>query len=189
MRTQRLLAVLLLAPLGFFATEARGDCAAPPSYIPAQDAGTVFLRAEYAGCTLTTPMLRQDVDSGTIVALAPYCVDAGDYGGDYEDDCVPAGTYRYGLETPLACMGCGGTAPFWQIVSVLPTLDAGCTRASGNATPTAYTAAPPWPADGGNSVCPNGTGGGCSTSGSVLSFDGLMLVLSLSLFGLRRRKS
>ena len=172
-----------------FATSARADCARPPEYSAAQSGSSVIICEPYpplAGdCMPGAVMLRQEVDSGTVVQLAAFCAD----GGCYQDDCVPPGTYHYGLQTPLKCSGCGNDAPYWASITVADLRDAGCTWTPGNSAPTAHSGAPPWPASAENSVCPpskNGIGCGCGDA-SVLGIDGVLLAVSLGLLWRRRR--
>ena len=134
-------------------------------------------------CGGAIEMLRQNVDSGEVVALANFCVDSSGT-SCYEDECVPNGNYRYGFATPYSCdeVGCAGVA-FWRAASV----SAGgggigtCTISSGNSAPTAYSAGAPWPATGnGEKDCPGCRCGATSPSALV--------VLALAVIYVRRRR-
>jgi hypothetical protein len=146
-------------------------------------------------------LLRQDVSTGAVVSLASACFSELNDGGlafsatgdCYLDECVPPGTYRYGLETPLSChdTGCGGGAPFWGSATVTASVAADCSWSSGNSPPTPVAStAVPWPASGEQfQECPVGFGG-CASAGSVFSFDGCMLAFSIVLlWRYRRRRS
>ncbi len=120
-------------------------------------------------------MLRQDESGGAIVKLADFCAS-----GAYVDECVPPGTYRYGLATPFTCdsAACGGT-PYYVEVTVTQGLSGTCTRSSGDSGPTAATSVP-WTS---NSLVCSGyqetggsttttTSGGTTTSGTTTSPGG-----------------
>ena len=131
-------------------------------------------------------MLRQNIATGEVVQLSGFCDD----NGDYVDECVAAGTYRYGLAAPLTCGGCGGT-PYFTVVDI-ETTDGSCTRTTGDSAPTTYSDAVPWtsPTEAGEIeyVCGDG-GGGCSvTRGapSVFLLHSAALLIGLGWF--RRRK-
>ena len=76
-------------------------------------------------------MLRQNKASGEIMALGAYCGgDAGMLGEScYVDERVPAGTYRYGYQTPKCCHTCCG-AYYYTEVAVPTDPSPSCTRTS-----------------------------------------------------------
>jgi hypothetical protein len=178
-------AKLQLASLGLLALlagPAHANCPAAPGYFLRSTTGSVTICPEPYQCSTSRPLLRQDVATGALVKLAPFCTQAL----CNQDDCVPPGHYRYGLETPLSCSGsCAPSAPYWVEVTVTSTPAADCAWTAGNAQPTSYPAAPPWPASGANVACDNR--GGCSSAGAVLGIDGALFALGLVLTFRKRR--
>jgi hypothetical protein len=178
------------------AAPARADCASSASYdvtlgTPEPTSVTIAIQQADTSelCGGTVPMLRQDIDTGDVVELAAYC----DSQGDFIDECVPAGRYRYGLVSPLPCGGCGGT-PYFEAITV-GAGSAACTRSAGDAGPLAYTGKVPWKSAVGASatedvdyVCVNGEG--CSAGGSlrVHAFD-LLALLGGVAWTIRRRSA
>jgi hypothetical protein len=187
--------VLLVVALATASSTAHADCAAAPQYdavVGAASASTVSVSIDQAEpdqtCGGSTPMLRQNIDTGEVVQLATYCDQ-----DTYLDECVPAGRYRYGLAMALACEGCGGTA-FFTVADVTASSD-GCTLSSGDAGATAYAGDVPWSSPTGASatesidyVCTNGPG--CSAGGKlrVHVFDSLALLVAIA-WSIRRRRS
>ncbi len=173
----------LFAALLVAAPQARSDAAAPEAYYGAVTGNRVIICNSYNVpiCAPSTPMLRQDTASGELVQLATFCLtdsDAG-YTGCYEDECVPAGTYLYGLETPYAdtCAAGADALPpaYWESVSVTAALSGSCARSSGDNGPVAHDGGSPWPADGGQwEACGGSSSGGSSstTSGSSSTTSG-----------------
>ncbi len=137
-------------------------------------------------------------DGGVSSEYAPFEADGGfpvSTGCCFLDRCVPAGIYRYGLTTPIACPnGCSGSAAYWIDVTVTAGLDAGCT---GGAI-TGHPSGAPWPASGPQELTCGSSGpvvslspvsnAGCSSAGTVFGFDGAVLALSLVLWASRRRR-
>jgi len=185
-------AVLVLAGV-LLPGVARADCAEGADYQVTVAANTVTVCTTSATeqCGSAGPLLRQDETLGTVVVVGDAC----DANHCYVDECVPAGTYRYGYETAYSCSeeGCGGVA-FFEEGAVTTALPATCTRTAGNTAPTATTAEPPWGT--GADVGTSKSCGGCSTSltgtrGKVLSFDMLALgagALAMTLRLVRARK-
>src|SRR5262249_40819213 len=112
-------------------------------------------------CPDSGGMLRQDVNGGQIVKLADFCAS-----GNYVDECVPAGTYRYGFAHPLLCDAapCGGT-PYYEGGTRTPQLSSTRTPRPGNAGPTAASSVP-WSSN--ILICTGyqGTGGSGTTTTS-----------------------
>jgi hypothetical protein len=171
--------------------QARADCSTGGEYVVHVKGTTVEVLPESSQpmCGGSVPMLRQDVVSGEVVQLAGSCVD-----GEYVDECVPPGIYRYGFATAFDCSEnhCGSGVEYWGAATVDADAtedDAGaCTRSAGNTAPAPYAGNVPWPASGTQSkACPSGCA--CSsTSGTVLSIDGALVVLSL-IWVLRRGRA
>ena len=181
--------VLILAP-----RPSHADCAAGPYYTLTSMGNTVAvcLRGDpMARCSPYTPptlFLRQDEATGEVVSISTTC----DVTSCFNDECVPPGTYRYGLASPFAC-GCGGAA-FFEEVTVDAALS-NCARDPTSPVPVAGTMTPPW-VMGTNIVasmnCPGGGWGGCEMVGSdrdkVLAVDFLVAAVGLAaVIGRRRR--
>jgi hypothetical protein len=116
--------------------------------------------------------------------------------GNYYDECVPAGTYRYGLQTAFSCdnAGCSSSLPLFTEVTVTTTLPATCTRDATSFAPVATNAVPPWDSNGtitASESCPNH--GGCSyrahTHAGVRAMMLAMLGAGLVLLGRRVRRA
>lgn len=132
-------------------------------------------------CTPSTWFLRQDEATGEVVIIAATCP------GCFNDECVPPGTYRYGLASPFNCSGgvCAGVIPYFAEVTVTAA-PSSCTRDPTSPVPMATIMTPPWGT--GTSVvasmaCP-GCGCGCGTVGSdrdkVLAVDLLVAAVGLA---------
>jgi hypothetical protein len=122
---------------------ARADCAESPAYQATVNGNTVSVSTDFdSTCPGTTAMLRQDVATGAVVDLASYCGTVED-SGSYVDECVPPGTYRYGLQVPFMCEGCGATA-YFAIATVTAALPMSCTRSPGDPGPTTTSTVPAW---------------------------------------------
>ena len=66
-------------------------------------------------------LLREDVASGDVVQLAAYCAECGPcqgFGDEtcFFDECVPAGTYRYGFLVPYECEPASDTTDYYTVV-------------------------------------------------------------------------
>jgi hypothetical protein len=139
-----LASVLLLAPL-VLPRAARADSVAETdtTYLVQAEGSTVTvsLSDSYSDfpCGGSTPLLRQDEATGAAVELT-----SCDGGGDYVDECVPPGTYRYGLATPPQCKAGIADIAFFGEVTVSSVLSPSCVRTSGHMPPVAYSGALPW---------------------------------------------
>jgi uncharacterized protein (TIGR03382 family) len=162
-----------------------------PIYGVTVNGNTVVVCVSDALCNASAPLLREDATTGALVRLAPFCV-AADAGAGiivpdacYQDDCVPKGTYNYGLVTPLPCGGCGNTAAYYDVATVSQDLPAGCMLSSGNSGDVAYDGGTPWPAGAQfESDC-----SGCSQTGSPLfGVSGALALVSLALVWRARRR-
>jgi hypothetical protein len=96
-----------------------------------------------------------------VVTLAPYCNDAG----AFVDECVPAGSYDYGLEAPFSCSECG--AAYYVEVDVGSGGGGTCTRSPGDPGPMDGGTVP-WGDSGPQEPCPSSS----SSSGGVLADSG-----------------
>ena len=176
--------VLILTP-----PPAHADCAGGPDYTLTATGNTVAVCVRGRGCAPLAPFLRQDEATGEVVSIAATC-----QGACFNDECVPPGTYRYGLASPFQCPGgsCGGAPPYFREVTVTAALSS-CTRDPTSPAPMATTMTPPW-AMGTNVVasmtCP---GGGCGMVGGdrdkVLAVDFLVAAIGLTAVIARRRRA
>lgn len=213
-RAPHLLAAAALVLAGLLPAAARANCAAPTGYAAAVTGNTVTVELKnFTGRACPDPggLLRQDADGGQVVTLAQYCSDAG----AYLDECVPPGTYRYGLASPYACQPSSCSTSYYQAVTVTAPLGS-CSRGAGDPGPTAGGTAPwgvsdvvcisggdagPGSGGGGGGAAGGGSGGGGGGSapagtgcgalprgaGAVLWTDGLVLAAGALGLALRRR--
>jgi hypothetical protein len=183
--------------LSAHATAARADCAMPVGYaVREEPAGRVRICLEnFAGRTCPDQgLLRTRVDlrcepAGGAPADPARCAEikkltSCDEAGCFVDECVPAGTYRYGLQEPYTCVHAACETSYYAEVTVTGAA-AECVR-TGPAPEDAATV--PWSND--PLVCDYGDSdrSGCSTGGSVLAFDLAALVAGLGLWRLRARR-
>jgi hypothetical protein len=184
-----LFAVVVAATL-FAPARASADCASGPTYAATVQANTVslFIDGDWSGNANT--LLRQNEADGTVVAFA---TPAGV--GNFYDQCVPAGTYRYGYQTPFDCSehGCSPDIPYFTEATVTTPLPATCTRDANVAAPAQTSTVPPWDSNGTitqNKSCPNG---GCSFHGHTRSGVRVMILAMLGaglvLLGRRVRRA
>lgn len=181
--------------LSAHAFAARADCAMSVGYqVTEEPAGYVRIcllnfdgrkcpdqgllrRARDARCTATAgAMLERCVDVEKLTSC--------DADGCFVDECVPAGTYQYGLAKPYACNSASCETSYFQEVKVTGAA-ADCARLT---PPPENVATVPWSSE--PLVCSYGgsDGGGCSTGSSVLGFDLAALAAGLGLWRLRARR-
>jgi MYXO-CTERM domain-containing protein len=87
-------------------------------------------------CPQPEGMLRQNVATGRVMRLGQHCTDErvmppnvtrdSSKGPCYLDECVPPGTYRYGLARPLECAG--SASYYYVVVKVTSPLPPDCKR-------------------------------------------------------------
>ena len=173
---------------------ARADCSAGPFYTLEVAGNTVtVVFGGNCGSDTNDALLRENEADGTVVDVTSSC--EADTSGNFVDQCVAPGTYRYGFAEAF-CGTCGGTALF-QEATVTSPLPSDCTPTYGSG-PTPTTTVPPWMtggADGGITAsvdCPGTSCGFCSTTSatrrSVRAFDLLAFGVGLSLVYLRARR-
>jgi len=178
------------------ASGARADCALGATYDVSNSAPnsvTVCLISTGLDCSTTAQvMLRQDTSTGAIVQIANFCSSAtAAQPSCFIDECVPEGSYRYGLADPFTCAdkGCGNSVPYFIDAQVTTALTSSCARSAGDPGPTATTAAAPWGASATESLtCPGASG--CSTSGlntNIALLDLCAIAIALVWFRLRKR--
>jgi hypothetical protein len=179
-------------------TDARANCAAPLTYYAQADGNTVRVHPENFGFRQCEDnvLLREDVTSGEVVQLAAYCTECpmeanlwSDEETCFSDECVRAGTYRYGFLVPYDCSPHSCGTDYYTEVTVVST-PRDCTYSDGNAPPQVVTEGAPW----GDSptICGYGYGGGCSAAPSgirgVFGFQALALALGFALLARKRRR-
>jgi len=179
------IALLALAP------SAAADCPLGASFFAevSPSSNTVTILVSPRGCSPGAPaLLRQDSVTGALVQLGTFC----DASGRYLDECVPAGSYRYGYAVPFTCAdkdGCGGDkVPYFTLATV--TALGSCTRSASDPAPTAWAGPAPW-GDGATQYLSCGSGFGCAAAGGGLATNVAALDLgavALALVWLRLRK-
>jgi hypothetical protein len=185
-------ASILFVPilLGLAAPGANADCALGAAYLissaGASGPNSVTICVSTSNCGGPQTMLRQDAATGAIVQLPNFC-DASDC---YVDECVPAGTYRYGYATPFTCAdkACGDSVPYFATATVSAT-GISCTRSAADPGPTAYTSASPWGTGTLQDISCGGSG--CATSDlglstNVAALDACAIVAALLWFRMRK---
>jgi MYXO-CTERM domain-containing protein len=186
MRFPQILALAALPiALVVAASPASANCARPVGYDAAVTGNTVKVEPvnfDARACPDADGMLRQTVSTGEIVKLADFC-QAGNELAAYVDECVPAGTYRYGFAKAYECAAEACDTSYFVEATVTDTLAADCARSDGNAAPAAATSVPwkddavicsyqegPCPLTGGD--CGTGGGSGTTSSSSSTSSGG-----------------
>lgn len=169
--------VTVLAP----AVEARANCAAPVAYGIEETAPGLVRVCLHNFDERRCPdqgLLRRAADGSSVVELTR-C----DEDGCFLDECVPAGTYEYGLAAPYACHGSSCSTEYYGRVTVAGPAGA-CVR-TGDA-PVAATGVP-WES-GRPIVCgyAHGEEGGCSTGAAAVLGTNLAVLLAGLAFWRRR---
>jgi hypothetical protein len=127
-------------------------------------------------------LLRRHKSSGQVVEITT-C----DGLGCFQDDCVPAGEYQYGLKSPLACVPAAVYTEYFHEAAV-PEPAAGTVCTSGVEPPAAYSATVPWGAD--QMVCTYQSKSGCgSRAGPVLTLNGLLILVGVFLWRRRAKRA
>lgn len=198
MRTS--LSVLALVTCAALPETARADCAATAGYQSGVNGNTVQILFEASSrtCPDASGLLRQNEATGQVDLLASYCtmstIPGFAYGQVYTDECVPPGTYRYGLALPFSCdeAGCSGTLPFFREVTVTSPLPQGCTPAAADPGPTTTNEVPPWVVQGQvqpKESCPGHGGCACDTArAKVVSMNASALSLGVLVMALAARR-
>ena len=132
-----------------YTSPASANCAAPVTYEFEVESNTVIIKPlnEFMrGCPAPDGLLRQNRNTGETVRLPDECGPDKDHFEYYEnrsfiDECVPAGTYRYGFAEPYDCVSYAcGTYRFAE-VEVRTSLG-NCERTHPDAVPTPVAQAP-----------------------------------------------
>jgi len=179
----------VLAGLGAFVAmqsvalpTARANCAIY-EYHPETDeeAGTVVICADQQECSGGDVMLRENVETGEVVEIRGACRE-DEWESCWIDECVPAGTYRYGTVEPLR-FGCGFRSLFAE-VEVSTTAES-CTRTAGSEAKP-YEDGAPW-GDESDEDCVSGFGCSAASDASRVSFPAFTVVGLVGLALLVRR--
>lgn len=197
------LAAMLVSLAGLtVAGQASANCASGDSYgVYVEDTHVLvcpygFDANEGRACPDTLGgMLRQNVASGDVVRLADSCAGSDRYEGAkddcYIDQCVEAGTYRYGFAEPWSDPFCEGCPPSQYFVEVEVPVhhDVVCQRSAEVAVPEPYDAGVPWGDD--PDMC-DASPWGCTFSphprAVVFGVNALAAALGATLMVLRRRR-
>jgi hypothetical protein len=177
--------------------DAQANCVPPAEYTASARENTVTACFDYGDCSEV--ILRQNTVTNEVVRVAnSHCKVINSSGDPYgqracfTDECVPAGTYYYGLADPLPC-GCSTTKFHSSAVSVASDPDPSCEPSGTGEPPVPYEAGVPWGDD--NDVCPAGDDDGlvCAMRGRtahvVLGLDtAFMLAGFLTLVWRRRNR-
>lgn len=153
------------------AFEARANCAMPVGYdVEEGPAGRVriCLRNFAERQCPDAGLLRRSTTRGEIVELT-----SCDGEGCFVDECVPAGTYEYGLAEPYACHSAACSTSYYEQVTVAG--PAGACERTGPAP--AAAAEVPW-TSGQELVCTYGAGTGCGSAGTVVLGTNLAVLLA-----------
>lgn len=129
------------------AEHAAANCAGPVTYDISTADHTVTItpvNESHRGCPASDGLLRQNVETGEIVRVPDVCGPdpKNDYQGrSFIDECVPAGTYRYGFAEPYTCVSYAcGTYLFTEVTMSLPLGD--CQRDHPDEVPSTVSSVP-----------------------------------------------
>ncbi len=182
--------------------DARANCVPPAKYTASArgNTATACFELYHGQDECTGIMLRQNAATGEVVRIANgHCevVSGGDsfpytHRACFTDECVPAGTYYYGLSVPLSC-GCSTSKFHTEAVPVASDPDPSCVPSAAGEPPVPFDAEVPWGDD--NDVCPvaedDGTGMACALQGRtthvVLGLDAAFVLAGFLTLAWRRR--
>jgi hypothetical protein len=144
------------------------------------ETNTVTIDADADSCSGAGAMLRENVDTGEVVELQG-CTEES-YDVRFVDECLPVGTYRYGLADPLRC-GCGSRELFIE-VTIEDELDVNCDISDPDLMALPYTEELPW-GDESWENCVTGCSVTSSQADIVFPTYGLIALIGLSLVARR----
>lgn len=169
---------------------AHANVAAPLRYEITVDGNTARICWTFGGglcdANQKSPLVRKDVATGATVVVPLHC----DERQCFVDECVPAGSYQWGLAEPGKCVGTS-RVDYWGEARVTEPLAAACAPELGPERPTPFMGGLPWTAD--NVACRGGYCGACVVGSSDGADRGLAALIALLAGGLalgaRRRQS
>jgi hypothetical protein len=182
---------LCVAAMMLGSGSARANVAAPLSYEVHVDGSTARVCLTYYGQLCPpdpkSPLVRKDLGTGRMVVVPPHC----DEQHCFVDECVPPGTYQWGLADPGKCVGTSSLT-YQGEGSVSQPAAPGCAPRLGPERPTRFTGTLPWNAS--NVACRGGYCSACNVGGPtgaevVLAANGVALTLALWLLARRRRRA
>lgn len=163
------------------AARALANSPAPADYWIHQADGNVQICPSMRVCP-DDGLLRRNVASGEIALITTCSLLEG---ACFIDECVPAGTYQYGLATPYTCVTSGA---YWYRTASVEGASPACTRTAPAPVPAETV---PW--SDGELLCASTYGGGwgspscgCGSGGAVLGVQGLAVAAGLALAARRR---
>jgi hypothetical protein len=185
---------VLVAALALVPAVARSDSAAPRGYQIAVEGTSLVICADPYFGSVGFPgrpcpdqgLLRRNVTTGDMV-LVSTCNETR----CFLDECVPPGTYQYGLAVPFGCSAMS-SATYYYVVQVVTAPVQACIRIQ--PAPTPHSSGVPWGSCQyvcqyrGEAGCPSESGG-CSTVGGVLTFDMAAFLAGVLLWARRARRT
>lgn len=99
-------------------------------------------------CPYGGRIIRQNVETGEVVELHPFCVKFSDMPSHFPkhcfgDECVAPGLYRYGYADPPTCGERHFYVRFFQEIKITNPQE-NCIRSEGNQAPRSYDGQVPW---------------------------------------------
>ena len=182
--------------------DARANCVPPAEYTASVRGNTVTacFQLYHGQEECTGVMLRQNPATGEVVRIANSHCEVVSAGGSFPythracftDECVPAGTYYFGLADPLSC-GCSSSKFHSEAVPIASDPAPSCEPSGTGEPPMSYEAAVPWGND--NDVCPvhedGDAGMACTlrarTTHLVLGLDAAFMLAGFLTLAWRRR--
>jgi hypothetical protein len=186
-----LMSLLAGAALVLCCAPVLANVAAPFSYEVHVDGNTARICMEF-GAQLCrpdqkSPLVRKDLASGQMMVIPQHC----DEHHCFVDECVPPGTYQWGLADPGQCVGTSSVA-YEGEGKVAQALAAACAPKVGPERPRPFAGTLPWNAS--NVACRGGYCSACNVGdrdgvGMVLGVNGAALAAALLLFARRDRRA
>lgn len=183
------LSLLAGAAMALAVGRARANVAAPRNYeVRVSRGSAVQICFGFGGwlCSpgMKSPLVRKNMATGQMVVIPEHC----DEKKCFIDECVPPGTYQWGLAEPEACVGTSSVSYEGHGTVSEPLADT-CVPRVGPERPTPYTGKLPWTAN--NIACRGGYCSACAVGREtgaeiMLGANGAAIAVALGLF-LRRR--
>jgi hypothetical protein len=186
-----LLSLLAGAALMLWHAPARANVAAPFMYEIHVDGNTaricVGFGAQLCSPDQKSPLVRKDLATSQRMVIPQHC----DEQHCFVDECVPPGSYQWGLADPGKCVGTSSVS-YEGEGKVSQPLAAACAPKVGPERPTPFAGTLPWTAS--NVACKGGYCSACTVGdsdgvGMVLGANVAAFAASLLLFARRRRRA